>query len=129
MRKTACVWLASLFVGCASFGQTLPEAPAQHRFWDTPNKVLFLSHVALESADFAITHRNLSQGGREMNPMGKAMCESGTAGQLAFFGGRIAAVGGISYLFHRMRLHKLERVFIVAASADSASGIIYSSTH
>ena len=68
-------------------------------------------------------------GGRELNPMGKALCESGTAGQIAFFSGRSAAVTGVSYLFHRTGHHRLERLFIVAASLDSASGVSYSLAH
>ena len=129
MGKTACRLAAWLLVCAASFAQNLPDAPSQHRFWDTPNKVLFFSHVALEAADFGITHHNLSHGGREMNPMGKALCESGTLGQLVFFGGRTAGVAGISYLLHKIGRHKLERVFMVVASVDSASGVKYSLTH
>jgi hypothetical protein len=47
----------------------------------------------------------LSDGGREMDSMAKALCESGTAGQLDFFGGRMAGVVGISYLLHRTGHH------------------------
>lgn len=129
MGKAVCLTLVFLVSSVLSFGQNLPDAPSQHRFWDKPNKVLFFSHVALEAADFGITHRNLSRGGREMNPMGKALCESGTLGQVVFFGGRVAGVAGVSYLFHKLGYHKLERVFMVVASVDSASGVKYSLSH
>jgi hypothetical protein len=83
----------------------------------------------LEAVDFGITHHNLSDGGREMDSMAKALCESGTAGQLLFFGGRMAGVVGISYLLHRTGHHKLERAFPVYASGDSAYGVGYSFAH
>lgn len=129
MARAVGLALLVAFACCGSQAQNLPDAPSQHRFWDGTNKALFFSHVALEAADFGVTHRNLSQGGREMNPMARPLCESGTLGQLAFFGGRIAAVGGVSYLFHKTGHHRLERMFMVAASADSASGVTYSLTH
>ena len=121
--------LAVLMGSTLAHALDLPDLSSAHRFWDRPNQVLLLTHVALEGADFAITHRNLSRGGRELNPMGKALCESGTAGQIAFFSGRSAAVTGVSYLFHRTGHHRLERLFIVAASLDSASGVSYSFAH
>jgi len=127
--------LPALLVICAAAcaqGQR-KEDPAdalpQHHFWDATNKALFSIHVGLEAVDFGITHYNLSQGGRERNPMGKALCESGTAGQLVFFGGRTAGVLGISYLFHKTGHHKLERAFSVLASGDSAYGATYSFAH
>jgi hypothetical protein len=109
--------------------QVLPDGPSEHYFWDTANKLLFASHGVLEAVDFGITHHNLSDGGREMDSMGKALCESGTAGQLVFFGGRMVGVVGISYLLHRTGHHKLERVFPVYASGDSAYGVGYSFAH
>jgi len=109
--------------------QVLPDGPTEHLFWDTANKLLFASHGVLEALDFSITHHNLSDGGKEMDSMAKALCESGTAGQLVFFGGRMAGVVGISYLLHRTGHHKLERAFPVYASGDSAYGVGYSFAH
>ena len=86
-------------------------------------------HVGLEAVDMGITHHNLSLGGKELNPMGKALCESGTPGQFVFFGGRTAGVAAISYFLHRTGHHKLERAFMVLASADSAYGVTYSFAH
>src|SRR2546423_8557876 len=77
----------------------LADAPSHHKFWDGPNTALFAIHMAMEATDFGITHHNLSKGGQEMNPMAKRLCESGTAGQLLFFGGRTAAALGLSYFF------------------------------
>jgi hypothetical protein len=120
--------IALLVCGTAS-AQDLSEPPVTHRFWDLANKTLFATHAALEAVDFGITHRNLSQGGRELDPMAKALCESGTPGQLAFFGGRMAGVVAISYLLHKTGHHKLERAFPVYASRDSAYGVAYSFAH
>ena len=129
MGKLAYAVLAGVVLCAVATAQNLPDAPSQHRFWDKPNQILFFSHVALEAADFGITHHNLNQGGKEMNPMGKTLCESGTPGQLAYFGGRTAGVAGVSYLLHRMGHHRLERAFLLVASYDSASGVKYSFTH
>jgi hypothetical protein len=119
-----------LLVICGSASaQDLLEHPMKHDFWDVSNKVLFASHAGLEAVDFGITHRNLSQGGREMDSMAKALCESGTPGQLVFFGGRMVGVIAISYLLHRTGHHKLERAFPIYASGDSAYGVAYSFAH
>ena len=123
-----CLLIALLLCGSAWAGE-LPNAPSSHKFWDKPNKILFAVHVGLEATDFAITHHNLSRGGTEMNPMAKDLCESGTAGQLVFFGGRIAGLTAITYLLHRTRHHKMERALLVAASVDSAYGVTYSFAH
>lgn len=101
----------------------------KHKFWDAANKTLFISHASLEALDFGITHQNLSHGGRELDSMAKALCESGTAGQAVFFGGRMAGVMAISYLLHRTGHHKLERAFPIYASGDSAYGVAYSFAH
>jgi hypothetical protein len=121
--------LLTLLLCGASVAQDLPEASTQHDFWDRANKMLFASHATLEAVDFGITHHNLSDGGRELDPMAKALCESGTAGQLVFFGGRMAGVVAISYFLHKTGHHKLERAFPLYASGDSAYGVAYSFAH
>jgi hypothetical protein len=118
----------SATVSATAAAQSLSEVPTPS-FWDRANKILFASHAALEAVDFGITHHNLSDGGRELDPMAKALCESGTAGQLVFFGGRMAGVVAISYLLHKTGYHKLERAFPVYASGDSAYGVAYSFAH
>jgi hypothetical protein len=117
-----------LFAGLA-FAQDVDREHDSHKFWDRANKILFSSHAALEALDFGITHRNLSSGGREMDSMARALCQSGTAGQVVFFGGRTVGVVGVSYLLHRGGLHKLERAFPIYVSGDSGYGIAYSFAH
>ena len=107
----------------------MAEVPTKHSFWDAANKALFAGHAVLEAVDFGITHHNLSHGGRELDPMAKTLCESGTAGQLVFFGGRMAGVVAVSYLLHKTRRHRLERAFPIYASGDSAYGVAYSFAH
>jgi len=115
---------------CGAGGaQDLRDVPTRHNFWDAANKMLFASHAALEAVDFGITHHNLSNGGRELDSMAKVLCESGTAGQLVFFGGRMAGVVAIRYVLHRTGHHKLERAFPIYASGDSAYGVAYSFAH
>jgi hypothetical protein len=128
-RRTLHLVLIMFLVSGATAAQDLSVVRTKHNFWDTANKTLFASHAALEAVDFGITHHNLSQGGRELDPMAKALCESGTAGQLVFFGGRIAGVVAISYVLHKTGYHRLERAFPIYASGDSASGVAYSFAH
>ncbi len=120
---------AVLLISSLVAAQELPNAPSTHQFWDHTNKTLFVIHAGLEAVDFGITHHNLSHGGREKNPLGKSLCESGTTGQAVFFASRTAGVVGISYVFHRTGHHKLERAFILFASGDSAYGVVYSFAH
>jgi hypothetical protein len=136
-RKKVLVLLSTLLicscVEAADFKQELVEAPVrqqtEHRFWNRTNLILLSSHAGLEALDFGITHHNLAGGGVEMDSMAKALCESGTRGQIVFFGGRTAGVIGISYLMHRLHQHKMERAFILYASGDSLYGVTYSFVH
>lgn len=118
-----------LFISARFNGQDLPSAPSPHQFWDTANTTLFASHAVLEGLDFGITHHNLNDGGREMDAMARPFCNRGTAGQLVFFGGRMAGVVSISYLLHKTGHHKLERLFPLYASGDSMYGVVYSFVH
>ena len=119
----------AVFVSARSNGQDLPQTASAHKFLDAPNRGLFASHAFLEALDFGITHRNLSEGGREMDAMARPFCERGTAGQAVFFGGRMAGVVAVSYLLHKTGHHKLERAFPLYASGDSAYGVVYSFVH
>ena len=124
MQSLFRIFVACLFLCPGGAAQDLPESP--HRFWDTENKALFLIHAGVETTDFVVTHRNLAAGGHEMNPLGRSLCESGTAGQAAFFGMRTAGATGISYLFHRTNHHRLERAATIFMISDSGYGVGYS---
>ena len=121
--------LAMLAAGGRGWTQVLPDAPSHHEFWDQPTKILFTVHAALEAADFAITHRNLSRGGRELNAMARPFCNRGTAGQSVFFAGGTAVSLGVSYALHRLGHHKLERLWALVPIVDSAYGVTYSFSH
>lgn len=129
LRRAILLFLAVLLICSAVEAQDLIAPPSTHSFFDVTNKTLFATHAALEAVDFGITHHNLSRGGKEMNPEAKALCESGTPGQLVFFAGRTAGVVAITYLLHRTGHHRLERIFPIYASGDSAYGVIYSFSH
>jgi len=129
MRRKIGPLLWALLIYGAACAQEFPEAPFQHKFWDRTNRTLFAVHAGLEALDMGITHHNLSQGGHELNPMGKALCESGTPGQVVFFAGRTAGVAGISYFLHRLGRHRMERAFLALSSVDSGYGVVYSFAH
>jgi hypothetical protein len=119
-----------LLICCpGALAQRLPEAPSSHKFWDRQNQALFLIHASVETTDFAITRHNLANGGREMNPLGRSLCQSGTAGQAAFFAARSIGTLGVSYLFHKANHHRFERVMTMYMIGDSAYGTAYSFTH
>lgn len=86
-----------------------PDAPAQHRFLDTENRLLFVGVAALSAADFAATRANLRAGGKELDPITR-LFGSSTAGLAVNFAGETAVVVGLSYYFHRTRHHHLERL-------------------
>src|SRR5437762_12959672 len=127
MRNKKWLLLMAVLSTCViSHGQEryLPDAPSQHEFWDRPNIALFTIHAALEATDFGITHQNLSNGGREMNPMAKRLCESRTAGQVVFFAGRTAGVLSLRYFFDKTGHHKGARVIAALAISVSSHGVI-----
>jgi hypothetical protein len=106
----------------------LPEAPSQHRFLDGKNRFLFSTVAMFSGADFAVTHMNLANGGRELNPMVRPF--TGSTGALAVnFAGQTAGVVGISYLLHKSGHHRLERMVPVANIASSAFAVAYGLSH
>ena len=129
-RRSFSSLLFLLLVCCGrAVAQGLPDAPSRHRYWDRENKVLFFTHAGVSTADFVVTHQNLSNGGREMNPLAKPLCESGTPGQVVFFGGRVLSTLSVSYALHRTGHHKLERWVTMFMIGDSAYGVSYSLAH
>ena len=100
----------------------------RHKFWDTENKVLFLSSAALSGADFAVTRANLQNGGRELNPIVRLFGTS-TAGLAANFAGETASVMTLSYFFHKTGHHKLERAVSVVNIGASTGAVTYGLTH
>jgi hypothetical protein len=101
-----------------------PEAPAQHRFLDTENGLLFAGVAALSAADFAVTRDNLRAGGRELNPVTR-LFGSSTAGLAVNFAGETAVIVGLSYYFHRTQHHKLERLTSILNIGNSAFAVGY----
>lgn len=118
----------AVLIPVAVQAQVSPDRGSEHRFWDTTNRLLFASHGALEAVDFGITHHNLSDGGREMDSMAKALCESGTGGPVGFLRREDGGSGWHQLSLTQNGHHKLERA-PVYESGDSAYGVDYSFAH
>ena len=106
----------------------LPEAPSQHRFLDRKNRFLFSTVAIFSASDFAVTHMNLANGGRELNPMVRPFTGS-TAALAANFVGQTAGVVAVSYLLHKTGHHKLERFAPAANIASSVFAVAYGLSH
>ena len=105
-----------------------PNAPSQHRFWDTQNRLLFSVVAASSMADFAVTHANLQSGGKELNPVTRIFSGS-TAGLAVNFAGETAGAIGLSYYLHRTGHHRLERILPWVNSGVSGIAVTYGLTH
>jgi hypothetical protein len=106
----------------------VPVTPEQHKFWDAKNTALFATVAAFSAADFAVTHDNLSHGGRELNPLTRPFSGS-TAALAANFAGETAGVIGVSYMFHKTGHHKLERLAPIVNFGMSAFAVSYGLSH
>jgi hypothetical protein len=102
--------------------------PAEHKFWDRQNWLLFAVSAAFSGADFAVTRANLQGGGRELNPIVRMMGTS-TPALAANFAGETAGVISMSYLFHRTGHHRLERVVSYVNISASAGAVSYGLAH
>ena len=106
----------------------VPETPNRHKFWDEENRILFSTVVALGAADFGTTHSNLQNGGRELNPVARVFTGS-TPGQAMNFVGESVGSIGLSYLFHRTRHHRLERITSFVSIGTSSLAVTYGLLH
>lgn len=99
-----------------------------HKFWDTKNRVLFVTAAAFNGADFAVTRANLQSGGQELNPMVRPFGRS-TAGLAVNFAGETVGVIGLSYFFHKTGHHKMERMVSIVNIGSSAGAVGYGLAH
>jgi hypothetical protein len=106
----------------------MPQSVSAHKFWDRQNRVLFSAVAAFCAADFTVTHMNLANGGRELNPVVRPFAGS-TPALAANFVGQTAGAVGLSYFFHRTGHHRLERMTPVANIAASAFAVGYGLRH
>lgn len=107
---------------------TPSSAPIEHKFWDTQNRVLLFAAAALNGADFAVTRANLQSGGQELNPMVRAFGRS-TAGLAVNLAGETAGVVSLSYFFHKIGHHKMERAVSLVNIGSSAGAVAYGLAH
>ncbi|HZQ25845.1 MAG TPA: hypothetical protein VFA89_23845 [Terriglobales bacterium] len=110
----------------AAFVAPVSETP--HAFWDKPNKILFTLVGMSSAADFAVTHYNLGNGGRELNPVANVFVGN-TAGQAANFIGGALGTMGVSYVFHKTGHHRMERVTSMVQIGGSTFAAAYGLTH
>lgn len=104
--------------------QPVEIAPRKHPFWDRKNSVLFAATGAAATADFFVTHMNLSGGGRELNPLVRPLAGS-TAGLATNFAVEAAGVIALSYAFHRTGHHRLERLTSIVNISSSTGAVVY----
>jgi hypothetical protein len=105
----------------------LPKSES-HPFWDRQNRALFIAVGGMAAADFCVTHSNLANGGRELNPITRVFSGS-TAGLATNFALETGGVIGVTYLFHKSGHHKLERLTSYVNIGASASAVVYGLTH
>lgn len=109
-----------------SFTPVHAEAP--HRFWDKQNRALFLAAASSNFADFGVTHMNLQNGGRELNPIVRPFTRS-TPALAMNFAGETAGTVGLSYFFHRAGHHRLERIVSLVDIGGSLGAVTFGLIH
>lgn len=100
----------------------------EHKFWDAPNRALFVTAAALNGADFAVTRSNLQSGGQELNPIVRIFGRS-TAGLAMNFIGETAGVVTISYWCHKTHHHRLEWAVSAVNITGSVGVVTFGLTH
>src|SRR5882762_8533938 len=105
--KYAYIFAGSLIFVLILFGSAEGQ---EHRYWDTQNKILIPSYLALSASDAAATERlwQSGPGWSESNPL----IPGTRAGRVAYFAGTAAGVLSASYLAHKTGHHKLEKVIL-----------------
>jgi hypothetical protein len=129
-RRVAVVTSTFLFLAVSAVAQQAANPAStvdfqQHKFWDRQNTLLFAAHAGLAATDFALTHRNLSSGGKELNPIARPFTDMGTPGEVLFFAGTTAMSIGTSYLLHKTQHHSLERWVARYGVAESGAAVAF----
>ncbi len=107
---------------------TRSQGISEHKFWDTQNRLLLAAAAISNGADFAVTRANLQSGGQELNPVVRVFGRS-TAGLAVNFAGETAGVVSLSYFFHKIGHHKLERAVSLVNIGSSAGAVAYGLAH
>ncbi len=105
-----------------------PQAYSEHRFWDRDNSILFATNAAFSAADFVVTRDNLRNGGQELNPISRVFTGS-TPALAVNFAGETAGVVGLSYFFHKLGHHRLERAVSMLNIGGSAAAVSFGLAH
>ena len=101
---------------------------SEHKFFNTQNRILIFASAALNGADFAVTRANLQSGGQELNPVVRVFGRS-TPAWPSILSAKLWASIGLSYFFHKIGHHKLERAISLVNIGSSAGAVTYGLTH
>lgn len=104
------------------------QAEVPHKFWDNENRLLFAGVAATSAADFAITHANLQNGGRELNPVVRIFGRSTPALALNFAGETVAVIS-LGYFFHKTNHHRLERLTSIVNMGATMGAVSFGLAH
>jgi hypothetical protein len=113
MKTLLTILLLSVAVQAQSFKITrfaIPDAPSQHPFWTTENKIDASMLASLVAADAITTQRGLSEGYTEANPLMRPFVTRGAAGEAAGSAIGFGAGIGVAYLLHRTHHYKSEHI-------------------
>ena len=106
---------AVLLLCCPAWAQLPSPDSDHHNFWDKRNLAIHSANFAMQTADAITTRHVLDQhNGVERNPWARQFVNHGWGGQSAYSWG--LGVGGTiltSYVLHRTRRHRLERILPV----------------
>ena len=101
--------------------QLSAQAKDSHKFLDKTNMLLHSANVTAQALDFYSTERAINRPGIvEVNPLGQTR-----RGRIVLKSMGVAVPMGLSYLFHRVGLHKAERFMpvVFAVPAGVAAGM------
>src|SRR5215475_278108 len=96
--------------------------PAEHRFWDRENLLLFSGVAVFRGLDYASTRNMLARGREEILLPDDVV--NNHAGFAALEAAGTAASIGLSYWMHRTRHHKLERWVSIVHISVTGFGVV-----
>ncbi|HEY2820656.1 MAG TPA: hypothetical protein VGJ06_06400 [Candidatus Acidoferrum sp.] len=98
------------------------DEPAEHRFWDTTNDLLFAGVGASRTLDYFST-LNMRRRGRDEILLTNDVVDNHAAFAVIEAAGTGASIG-VSYLFHHYGHHKLERATSIVHIGLATSGAV-----
>jgi hypothetical protein len=106
----------------ATMSTRTPISPAEHRFWDTTNDLLFAGVGAARTLDYFST-LNMRRRGRQEILLTNDVVDNHAAFAVIEAAGTGASIG-VSYLFHHYGHHKLERATSIVHIGLATTGAV-----